>query len=299
MGSNPTLSATRSDAGLTPEARHAVGRLQHAAGGRRRDAGDRFQRRGEFVLRQLGEEAQQAVERLVGTRARTAKPRAISDDSARATTPTARSKSRTKPWKLLEPARSATTSRVIRRVPGDGIGSCHGRLDQRQDRVGLTLLALLGDALEPDPVVADLDVGDALGPRRPTRTGSGTRSMSPHSSHSASARLAARCDRPSASRTSRSVSGPGVSRGCSRAPEPPTVARPRRRPSHPRRRRSQADRLCRRRGAGPVRMVDGCGAVADIVDDVAAWSPGSGGPGSTFPRWPRSARPRVRPLTAP
>ena len=43
------------------------------------------------------------------------------------------------------------------------------------------------------------------GPRRPTRRGSETRSTIPHDSASARARLAARWDRPSASRTSRSV----------------------------------------------------------------------------------------------
>ena len=52
---------------------------------------------------------------------------------------------------------------VRRRAGGHPVGLADGVGDERQERVRLAQLALLGDALEPDPVVADLGVGDRAG----------------------------------------------------------------------------------------------------------------------------------------
>ena len=89
-------------------------------------------------------------------------------------------------------------------------------LGEVSDETVLRLVHLLG-SLPDDDVLELIEALSRLsptatyavpaGPRRPTRRGSDTRSTMPHASASVSARLAARWDRPSASRISRSVRG--------------------------------------------------------------------------------------------
>ena len=100
------------------------------------------------------------------TRERTAKPRAISSVSARASARSARSKSVARPWISAIQARSRRDLLVVRRGLDGLVGQLQADRQPGLQRIGFARASLLGHALEPAPAVADDAPGHGRGPGR-------------------------------------------------------------------------------------------------------------------------------------